>query len=518
MDQLGSEDYLLGIDLGTMGVKSSIFGLDGKLMGSFYRGYPLDSPFLGWAQQDPQLWWKETCTTIRESLSQANINPESIVGIGCCGQSHGPSPLDKSGKFIGPCITWVDQRSTEQVNWVLENVTQEKVLKINQSFVDNAYTAVKLIWIKENQPELYDKTWKFLLPKDVLVYFLTGEISTDKTDAYATNMFDVWKLDWSDELLEDYGLTREKLAPVHLPQDIVGEVTQKSASDTGLKAGTPVAAGGGDWACTYYGAGYVKPGRGVDMTGTVGGFSIAIERDKAEMKGVHIIPTICGGGGGGSQAAASILRWFRNEFCETEVATAERLGISVYQLLDQEAERISPGSEGILITPHFIGQRKPGNVNSRGIIYGLTLTTKRAQIIRAIMEGLAYEMRKGMEVARLGGVSCDEIRAIGGASKSRIWRQIKADILQVPYCQINIDEGGCLGASILAGVGINLFRDLVSPVESIVKVVERQDPQPEFVDRYTELYQIYNKLDTTLESEKIYDEYIATLRQTGILS
>ncbi|UCD73365.1 MAG: hypothetical protein JSW01_01625 [Candidatus Bathyarchaeota archaeon] len=514
---MGSDTYLLGIDLGTMGVKSVIFRVDGKLMGSFYQGYPLDSPFPGWAQQDTGLWWTETCTTIKESLSQAKIDPDSIVGIGCCGQSHGPSPLDKSGKFIGPCITWVDQRSTKQVNWVLEHVTQEKVLKINQSFVDNAYTAVKLIWLKENQPKLYKEAWKFLLPKDVLVYFLTGEVSTDKTDAYATNMFDVWKLDWSDELLDDYGISRDKLAPVHKPQEIIGEVTSKAASETGLKAGTPVAAGGGDWACTYYGAGFVKPGRGVDMTGTVGGFNIAVDRNTAERKGVHIVPEICPGGGGGSQAAASIYRWFRNEFCESEVATAERLGTSVYQLMDQEAEKIPPGSEGVLVTPHFIGQRKPRNVNSRGLIFGLTLTTKRAQIIRAIMEGLAYEMRKGMEAARERGVKCDEIRAIGGASKSRIWRQIKANILQVPYCRINIDEGGCLGAGILAGVGTGFFKDLISPVESIVEVVERQTPQEEYLERYTELYEIYFKLDNTLDSQKIYDEYIATLNRIGVI-
>lgn len=512
-----SEAYLLGIDLGTMGVKSAIFALDGRLMGSFYRDYPLDSPLPGWAQQDTELWWKETCTTIKESLAQAKINPADIAGIGCCGQSHGPSPLDKSGKFIGPCITWVDQRSTKQVNWIIENVPEEKVLKINQSSVDNAYTAAKLIWLKENQPALYDKAWKFLLPKDVLVYFLTGEISTDKTDASVTNMFDVWRLDWSDELLEAYSISRDKLAPVHDPQEIVGEVTSEAASKTGLKVGTPVVAGGGDWACTFYGAGFVKHGRGVDMTGTVGGFTIAVDADKAMWRGVHIVPGISSGGGGGSQAAASIYRWFKNEFCESEVAMAERLGTSVYQLMDQEAERIPPGSEGVLVTPHFIGQRRPGNINSRGIAFGLTLTTKRAQIIRAIMEGLAYEMRKGMDLARASGITCDEIRAIGGASKSRIWRQIKADILQVPYCKINIDEGGCLGDAILAGVGVGIFKDLISPVESIVKVVERQVPRSEFIDRYTELYKIYCKLDGALESEKIYDEYIATLRRIKII-
>jgi len=315
---MSSDQYFLGIDLGTMGVKSAIFRVDGELMGSFYRGYPLDAPHPGWAQQDTTLWWKETCTTIENSLSQAAIDPESIVGVGCCGQSHGPSPLDKKGRFIGPCITSVDQRSTKEVNWILENVTQQKVFEINQSHVDNAYTAAKLLWIKRNQPDLFEKTWKFLLPKDVIVYFLTGEISTDRTDASATNMFDVWKLDWSDELLSDYGIPRDKLAPVNDPQDIVGEITEEAASDTGLASGTPVVAGGGDWACTYYGAGFVKPGRGVDMTGTVGGFNIAVNRDEAERKGIHIVPDICGGGGGGSQAAASIYRWFKNEFCESE--------------------------------------------------------------------------------------------------------------------------------------------------------------------------------------------------------
>jgi xylulokinase len=326
-------------------------------------------------------------------------------------------------------------------------------------------------------------------------------------------MFDVSKQDWSDELLDAYGIPREKLPEVSRGEKVIGKVTEKSAQETGLTKNTPVVAGGLDAPVTFYGAGFVKPGRGVDMTGTVGAVMISGEAGGMPMA---VVPGLSVVGWAGSQAAASIYRWFKNELCELEEMVSKSTMTDVYQLLNREADRVPAGSNGLIVTPNFIGQRRPGNVNSRGIAYGLTLTTTKAQINRAILEGLAYEIRRGLQSILSAGVRCDEIRAIGGGGKSKLWRQIKADIIGIPYCRINIDEGGTFGAAVMAGVGVGVYSDLVSPVERIIKVVEREEPREEFKAIYDDLYGFYCKLDGVLEDQRVYADYVSILKKHGL--
>jgi len=496
-----------------MGVKSTLYSIDGEIVGNNYQGYLLNAPKPRYAEQSQEEWWEKTKSTIRTAISQSKVSPEEILGVGVCGQGHGLSPITKDGKFLYPCITWVDQRSDEQVKWILDNVGEEKVLRINMFPVDNAYTAPKILWLKEHVPDAYENAECFLLPTDVVKFFLTGKFSTDVTNAFATDMFDVKKQDWSDELLDDYGIPREKLPEVHRGEEVIGEVTEKTAEETGLPKSIPVVAGGLDASVTFYGAGFVKPGIGVDMTGTVAAIMIAGE---AGGMPITIVPGISVVGWAGSQTAASIYRWFKNEFCEIEDLISERTSTDVYQLLNKEAMQTPPGSNGLLVTPNFIGQRRPGNINSRGIAFGLTLTTKKAQINRAILEGLAYEIRRGLQPILSTGARCDEIRAIGGGGKSKLWRQIKADIIGIPYCKINIDEGGTFGAAVLAGVGAGVYTDLISPIDRIIKVVEREEPQEEFKAIYNDLYNFYCKLEGTLEDQKVYDDYVAMLKRHGL--
>jgi len=502
----------LGIDLGTMGVKSTLYSVEGEIVGNHYEEYPLYSPKPRYAEQRQEEWWEKTRLTIRHVLAQSKISSEEIKGIGVCGQGHGLSPISSDGEFLYPCITWVDQRTDEQVEWILENVGEDKVMNINMFIVDNAYTAPKILWLRENMPEAYEKAEYFLLPTDVLKYFLTGTFTTDVTNAFVTDMFDVKRQDWSEELLEDYGIPRENLPDVYRGEEVIGEVTVEAARETGLAKGTPVVAGGLDAPVTFYGAGFVKPGRGVDMTGTVGVVMIAGEGPGMPLAIVSGLTVV---GWAGSQAAASIYRWFKNELCEVEEVVSKRTDADVYQLLNREAEKVAPGSKGLIVTPNFIGQRRPGNVDSKGIAFGLSLTTTKPQINRAIMEGLAYEIRRGLQSILATGARCDEIRAIGGGGRSKLWRQIKADVVGIPYCRINIDEGGTFGAAVMSGVGVGIFDDLVTPIEEIIKVVEREEPREEFKPIYDDLYRFYCKLEETLETQETYKEYVSILKKHG---
>ncbi|MEM3404571.1 MAG: xylulokinase [Nitrososphaeria archaeon] len=514
---MNNDIYLLGIDLGTMGVKSTIYTATGKVVGSSYKEYPLDSPHPGWAQQDQSLWWKSTTSTIKECFKQAKISPEDVVAIGVCGQSHGPSAISKDGEPLLPCLTWVDRRSEPQVQRIADKVGARRVFEINGYPLDAAYTASKILWIKENAPDVYRNTYKFLLPKDFIVFKLTGVFSTDRTDAFATNLFDIKKNRWSEELLQEYDVPMDMLPEIHEPWEIVGEVSGTTAEEVGLNKGTPVAAGGGDWACTFYGAGFTKPGRGVDMTGTVDAIMVASDKFVLDFENgisglTHIVPGLYSGAWGGTQHAGSILRWFRDELFCYEKNIAEKYNLSAYKLMDIEAEAAPPGSRGLLIPPNFGGQRRPENPNSRGLIYGLTLTTKRGEIIRAIMEGIAFKLRADLDRwKKITGVTCDEVRGIGGGARSKVWRQIKADILGVPFCRINIDEGGNLGAAILGGYAVGLYKDLIEPVETIVKVEEKENPIHENREIYNQLYTLYLKLHNTLEETKFYDVYMETV-------
>jgi xylulokinase len=514
---MNGDIYLLGIDLGTMGVKSTIYTIDGKVVGSSYKEYPLDSPYPGWAQQDQNLWWKSTISTIRECFKQSKISPDSVVSIGVCGQSHGVSAVSREGKTLLPCITWVDRRSEPQVRKIAEKVGARRIFEINGYPLDAAYTASKILWIKENAPDVYGNTYKFLLPKDFIVFKLTGTFSTDRTDAFATNLFDIRGKRWSEEILQELDISLDMLPEIHEPWEIVGEVLVNVAEETGLKKGTPVVAGGADWACTFYGAGFVKPGRAVDMTGTVDALMIASDKFVIDFENgisgfTHIVPDLYTGAYGGTQHAGSILRWFRDNLFCFEKSVAEKYNLSPYKLMDIEAEAAQPGSRGLLITPNFGGQRRPENPNSRGLIYGLTLTTTRGEVIRAIMEGVAFKLRADLDKWRkITGVTCDEVRAIGGGARSKLWRQIKADILGATYCRINIDEGGNFGAAVLGGYGIRLYSNLIEPIETIIKIEEKENPIPENQKIYNKLYNLYLKLNNTLEETKFYDEHIETV-------
>ena len=499
---------MLGIDLGTMVVKSVIFDLEGNNLGTGYGEYPIESPHPGWAEHDQRLWWSETRKTIYEALSQAKIDPKDIVGVGCCGQSHAPNLISKDGRVLMKSIIWPDRRAVKQEKWVRENIGERES---NQTL-----TAVKLLWIKENLPEIWKQTYKILLPHNFIVWKLTEEYSSEPLDAATTAMFDFEKKDWSDELLEAYGIDRKLLPEISKSTNIVGEVTEKAAEETGLAQGTPVVAGGSDGACQIFGAGFVKPGIGLDRTGTVGVLIVAVEKPAGYKGYFGVVPDIIAVRAGATQTAGASLRWFRDQFCQVERMTAAKTGVSEYQLMDREVDRVQPGAGGVIFNPYLLGRSGP--MNKHGFFFGITLNTKREQMMRAVMEGFAFELRRGKERNwDPKGVKCDEVWTCGGAAESRTWRQIRADILGLTYCKTSMRESGNWGAAVLAGYGVGVYKDLVSPIEAAVKVVERNEPREEYKQRYDELYAVYNELNTLLEESGIYNNHVEALENGGIL-
>lgn len=513
---MNSEKYLMGIDLGTSVCKSAIFGVDGSVHALARGAYPVESPHPGWAEQDPNLWWSEVARTIRENLAKTKIAPQDIIGVGCCGMSRGASFIGHDGRVLRKGLIWMDRRAVPQEQWIRAHFHfPYERQSTEQSLTAIAPTvAAKILWVKENEPELWNATDKILLPKSFLGWKFTSQFVEEPQDAVLTNLFDRDLNDWSDDALAVYGIPRDKLAEIKKPWDIAGGVTAQAAKETGLVKGTPVVVGAWDGDCQTYGAGLVKPGMVLDRTGTVGRLTVAVEKPPGSL-GFTLVPHVTYVSSNNIRTAGVSYQWARDQLCEPEKLLAITLGTEAYQLMDREAETMEPGAGGLFFVPYLQGRSGPAN--RFGLIFGITLETRRAQILRAVMEGLAYELRSGKEqIQSSQKIECQEIWTTGGAGKSRTWNQIKADILGVAYCRMNVEETGCLGAAVIAGYGVGVYRDLVTPIETIVKVMERTEPRLEYATRYDALFQAYTKLNWVLGQSGIDDMLAYALEKSGL--
>jgi xylulokinase len=502
--------YLLGIDLGTSTIKADIYDTDGVLVGGSYREIKMLESNKNWKEQDPEVWWELLKLVLRDISIEKHFDLKKIIGIGICGQSHGPTPFNKNKKNLGPCITWMDQRCNKQVRFIEKVVGREKILSITSFDLDVAYTAAKILWIKENQPDIYKQTEKFLFPKDVLVLKLTGNYSTDITDASASNLFDVKKQEWSIEIFEELKISLDKFPEPNPPEKVVGETTYSIAQETGLQKGIPVIAGGADWATDFYGAGGIKPNLGIDMSGTVGVLAITIDKNFVGGKRLltSIIPELKLLIVSGLQTAASLFQWGRDEFCLSEKYLSKRIDKNAFELMDEEIKKISPGSNGVFVYPHFEGQRYPGNPNLKGMIFGLSVNTKREEILRAILESVAYEYRKDLEGSQeLKSIKCKKIMTSGGGSRSDVWNQIKADILGIPYYKSNILEAGTFGAAMLAGVGVGIYDNLIEPIEKFLKIKKIHNPIKKNRLKYDQYYKFYKNFTENINKMDLFNGY-----------
>jgi len=496
--------YILSHDIGTTGDKATIFSGEGKLIASNFYPYQTYYPAPGWAEQDPMDYWRAFCKATKELLEKTKIKPSHIAAVSFSGQMMAALPVNREGKPLRKSLIWADLRSVEQAKKLSQKIYPERVYEITGHRLSASYSATKIMWIRENELEIYKNTFKFIHAKDFLVLCLTEKLISDYSDASGMNLLDITELKWSEEMLEATGIDRDKLPRLVESVEVVGKVTEKAGKDSGLVEGTPVVMGGGDGACATCGAGVVKEGEAYIYLGTSTWMALASERPILDpirrtftfchfKRGLYFPAGTMQTGGGSYQ-------WIKNALCDSESDSAMRAGVDVYDILNLKAEKVVPGSEGLLFLPYLMGERSPHwNPDARGCFIGLSITHNRSHLIRAVLEGVAFNMKIIFDAFREQGVEVPEIRMIGGGAKSRLWRSIFASILEKPVSKLNfIDEATSVGSAIAGGVGVGIFQS-INDAARMVKVEEVIKPEKKYFSLYQKQYEIFKKSYEQLE-------------------
>jgi len=489
--------YLLGIDIGTSGTKAILVSSDGAVVGVARRGYRFDTPKPGWVEQDPRVWWRATVYTVRKVLYETRIDPERIRGLSFSGQMHGTVFLDARGRPTNPAVIWADKRSSEECRWIEEKLGREGLIRLVANPVTPGFMAATLLWMKRHQPQVYHLTKSVLLPKDYVRYRFTGVLSTDVSDGSSTLLFDVLNRNWSGQLLELIGVSKNILPMVTESITVVGEVTREASHETGLKLGTPVVAGGGDQAMTAVGSGVVRQGALLSNIGTGGQLFTPIDDFRVdEALRIHTFCHAIPGTWhlqGAILSAGLSLRWFRERLAPRKS----------FEALEAEASSVQPGSGGLVFLPYLIGERSPHLAPlARGVFVGLTYDHTRAHMVRAIMEGVGFALRDSLEVFRSLGVRVNKGIASGGGARSGLWRHIQADIFGMGLAAMGVEEQAALGAAITAGVGIGFYTGLQEGCASLVRYGSITEPMPGNTLIYDRIYRtVYRELYGKLKDD-----------------
>lgn len=498
--------YLLGIDIGTTGTKTVLFDYNGYTISSAVAEYPLYQPRNGWAEQRPEDWWEAVINTIGEVLCRSRVNASEIKGIGLSGQMHGLVLLDKGGKVLRPSIIWCDQRTNKECEQITEIIGKEKLIQITANPALTGFTASKIMWIKNNEPEIFEKTSKILLPKDYIRYMLTGEFATEVSDASGMQLLDIGSRSWSKEIINKLGIDMNRLPVVYESTVISGTVNKRASEITGLLEGTKVAGGAGDQAAGAVGNGIVKEGIVSSTIGTSG--VVFAYTDKVTTDKLGRVHTFCHAVPnawhvmGVTQGAGLSLKWFRDNFCDSEKQISIDMSIDPYELMSKEAKAIAPGCDGALYLPYLMGERTPHlDPNARGVFFGLSAKHTKIDMIRAVMEGVGHSLKDCMDVIKEMGIPVEEVRASGGGGKSEVWRQIQADMFNNKVVTINSSEGPALGVAILAGVGVGIYKDVPEACNHIIKPITCEKPILENSMLYNKYHDVYRNVYYSLKDQ-----------------
>lgn len=488
--------YLMGIDLGTSSVKTIIMDAEGCVIGLAQAGYDIQTPLPGYAEQDPEIWWQQTCLTIRQAIKQADISNDDISAVGLSGQMHGMVLTDKNGKPLRPAIIWCDQRSKTEVEHIYSLIGTKRLGELTLNPVATGFQTPSLLWVKKHQPEIYEQTYQVLLPKDYIRLKLTGEFFSDITDASSTLAFDTAHLCWCEELLDALNLDKNKYPPVGNPCDLGGNVTAEAQRETGLKKGTSVTLGGGDQPMQAIGNGIVETGTVSCTIGTGGQLFTPIHTPTHDPQlrthtFCHAVPGTWNIMGATLNAGLS-LKWLnRNVLPELN-----------FKQLDEGAIGIKAGSESLLFLPYLTGERTPHfDSSASASFFGLTLRHDRFHMARAVMEGVVFALRDSLEIFKSLGLAADHVIASGGGAQSKLWLQIQADIFGCEVYTTQSTEQACTGAAITAGVGCGIYSSIPQACKAIIKTSDRPVvPNPENVKIYEALYPIFQELYQTNKS------------------
>lgn len=501
--------FILAHDLGTTGNKATLFDDEGRLIASTFGGYETVHPQPTWAEQDPNDWWRAVCNATRALLAKSKVASQDIAGVSFSGQMMGCLPVDAAGNPLRPCIIWADQRGIAQAAQLAEQVGEERVYRITGHRISPTYSASKIMWVRDNEPDLFAQVHKFLHVKDFIAYRMTGAFVTDRSDASGMNLYNLEGGAWSDEILNAIGLDPRRLPDIHNSTDIIGEITKEAAEQLGLAAGTPVVIGGGDGASAAVGAGAITEGPAYNYIGSSSWISFAATRPiydpgRRIFNWAHMVPNMfapCGT----MQAAGGSYQWLQRQICWSESREAGETGEDVYEIMNRRAAESVPGARGLLFLPYLQGERSPHwNPKARGGFVGLQVTHTRADLIRATLEGISMNLRTILQSFLDANARIDEVILIGGGAKGELWRQILADVFGRPtLCPRLLDEATSLGAAIAGGVGVGLFHDF-SIVKQRIEIVDRHAPNPEAQAIYNRLYPIF--LETYTALVPIFDQ------------
>lgn len=493
-----AKQFILAHDLGTTGNKASLYDSAGRALSSSFYGYPTYFPNPGWVEQNPEDWWQAVCISTKNLLKSARVAPQEIACIVFSGQMMGCIPVDHRGRPLRSAIIWADSRATPQAARLTEAVGAENAYHITGHRISPNYGSPKMAWMREHQPELFAQVHKFLLAKDFIVARLTGKFVSDFTDAASLNLIDLRTWNWSAPILEALQLDPAVLPELHASTDVVGEVLPAVCEQTGLAAGTPVVIGGGDGLCATVGAGVVRPGSAYTYIGSSTWIAITMPEPLFDpgmrtFTWVHMLPGMYSPTGT-MQAGGGSYQWLRDTLCPQEKETARLLDLNPYELMNLEAEKSLPGARGLLFLPYLLGERSPRwNPKARGAYLGLTMQHTRADIIRATLEGVALNMRVILEAFQVQGAQIDSMRMIGGGAKGRLWRQILADIYNLPVLRPTLlEEATSLGAAVAGGIGVGLFKDF-SIAETLTPILDTLEPDSALQPLYERLYRLFNQ-------------------------
>lgn len=493
--------YFIGIDIGTSGAKAVLINVEGEIITTVTNNYPMQNPHPLWAEQNPEDWWKATKKSISEIIQKNKINAENIKGLGLTGQMHGLVSLDKNGNIVYPCIMWNDQRTADECEEITSKIGFENLLKIIGNPVLPGFTAPKLLWLKKNKPEAYNKINKILLPKDYIRFRLTNVFCTDLSDASGTSLLNVEQRKWSDEILEKLNIPKDWLPNLLESVEICGSITKEASDATGLSVGTPVIAGGGDQAAGGIGSGCIKEGVVSIVLGTSGVVFTQTDKFRNEPQGklhafCHAVPGKWNLMGVTLSAAGSF-KWYKETFFTKFSGSSE----DPYDILTESAGLVLPGSEGLIYLPYLSGERTPfSDPDAKGSFVGFTLRHSMAHFTRAVLEGVSYSLKDCFELISSMGIQADKIVISGGGAKSKLWRSIIADLFGVEITTLSCTEGVPFGAAILAATGTGYYKNISEACGSILKTGSTTTPDKDKFKLYNDYYSAYKELYPELKT------------------
>ena len=488
--------YIIAHDLGTTGNKATLFSTDGRLISSAVRGYDTHYFNGNWAEQNPEDWWTAVCETTAAMAKL--VPPEEIVAISFSGHMMGCLPIDAEGRVLRPHILWCDMRATKQTDQLTARISLKDFYRITGHRPSAAYALEKIMWIRDNEPDVYARAACFLQAKDYMVYRLTGQVMTDYSDASGTNAFDINAFEWSKTLLDIAGIDAAKLPRAVPSTTVAGNLLPEAARACGLTCASKVVLGAGDGATATVGAGSVREGITYSCLGTSAWIGCTMKKPlitdrMINVNFAHAVPGMIAAIGT-MQAAGASFNWLKTQICTGEAMQAERDGVSVYDLINAEIAAAPAGSNGLIFLPYLLGERSPRwNPDAKGCFIGLKMENARRDVLRSVVEGIGYNLRVVLDEMTDGGVDARRIAVIGGLAKGAVQRQIFADIWNCEVATLNFTEEACsIGAAVIGGVGAGEF-DSFDAVRSFWRVTGTQQPNAENAHTYEKYLKAFNQ-------------------------